>query len=204
MKKSSDRIRISSFLASPRLISFLYSLLAIAFGERRTILGKSNTHDPPPVEGLNRSNNTRGWKNREVTIQPRWNINLWKIKFDEGDGKRSGRAGNGFNAPQGVLLFQELCFLTEIPAGSCNNEAMPILSLQLYLYKPRLPNFEDKVRGRGITGVSRSYMDHFFLPSFFPFFPCFPLFLLLFRIKAHDQSRISAKKFRKFTLADVP
>lgn len=35
-------------------------------------------------------------------------------------GSRAG-PGNGFNAPQGVLLFEELCFLTEIPAGSCNN-----------------------------------------------------------------------------------
>lgn len=86
------------------------------------------------------------------------------------------RSCNGFNAPGGVLLFEELCFLTEIPAGSCNNsiEAMPILSLQLYLYKPT--GSSGTKYGRGITGRygilfavrSRTYIIPFFL--FFPLF----------------------------------
>lgn len=115
----------------------------------------------PATRGLTRSCNRGGWKNREVAGHARHgarrNINLWKIKFDDGaprrcDGKQSDPAMVSMR-PQGVLLFEELCFLTEIPAGSCNNsnEAMPILSLKLYLYKPGLWSSRTE-SARGITG----------------------------------------------------
>lgn len=95
------------------IIFFIYSLLAIAFGER---LGKSNTQSahestPPPVEGLNRSNNTRGWKNREVGIQPR---NTVEYKFMEDKvwrGRWEGRGrGDGFNAPPRRFTFPRTLF----------------------------------------------------------------------------------------------